>query len=253
MNDTLNYYKLDPVYRSYHHNDITFSMAYFWAEKFIMPLSHDEVVHSKATIVNKMWGSYEQKFAQCKNLMIYMYTHPGKKLSFMGNEIATFREFDEDKELDWFLLKYPIHDAYKHFVQTLNHLYQENDAFYRFDYDQQGFQWVDADNSQQQIFSYLRFGVKDCYLVVLNMSPVAFTDYHIGVPYGGTYHEVLNSDQDIYNGTNCVNDQPLKAVKKPCHNRNYYLSISIAPFAGLIIKGTIRKPVKRRMTKHVQK
>ncbi len=246
MNDTLNYYKMDPVFRQYHHNDLTFSMAYFWSERFILPLSHDEVVHSKATIIDKMWGSYEQKFAQCRNLMIYMYTHPGKKLSFMGNEIASFREFDENKELDWFLLKYPIHDSYFHFIQKLNRLYQTIPAFSKYDYNYRGFEWIDADNKDQQVYSYMRYDDTNCYLVVLNMAPSGYEKFDVGVPVGGSYTEIINSQQDIYSGTNQCNPHPLKARRGICHNRPYYLTIALAPFAGLIIKGRLPQPVTER-------
>jgi len=237
MNDTLGYYKLDPIYRQYHHNELTFSMAYFWAERFILPLSHDEVVHSKATIVNKMWGLYGEKFAQCKNLMVYMYAHPGKKLSFMGNEIATFREFDENRELDWFLLKYPAHDAYQRFTRDLNAIYRDHPAFWRFDYDCRGFEWIDADNSGQQIYSFMRYDENSCYLVVLNMSPVSYEDYVIGVPSYGYYTEIINSERDIYGGCNMCNFTKLRAVKPASHGRPYHLKIRIAPFAGLIFQG----------------
>jgi 1,4-alpha-glucan branching enzyme len=130
MNDTLSYLKKDPIYRQWHHNDITFSMAYFYSEKFILPLSHDEVVHGKATIVDKMWGSYEDKFAQARELYTYMFTHPGKKLNFMGNEIGMLREWDEQKSVDWFLQQYPMHSAFAHYFAEIAKLTAENDAFW---------------------------------------------------------------------------------------------------------------------------
>lgn len=240
MNDTLKYYSLDPEYRHYHHNLINFSMAYFYSERFICPLSHDEVVHSKKTIIDKMWGTYEEKFAQCRNLMVYMYTHPGKKLNFMGNEIASFREFDEDKQLDWFLLKYPIHDSFKRMIRDLNNIYYYNEAFYRYDYSLKGFKWIDADNNQQRIYSYLRFDDKKCYVVILNMAPVAYENYEIGVPTYGYFSEIMNSEKDIYGGCNMCNFHKVVARKGNIHGFKYKINIRIAPYAAIIFEAKLR-------------
>lgn len=240
MNDTLKYYSLDPEYRHYHHNLINFSMAYFYSERFICPLSHDEVVHSKKTIIDKMWGTYEDKFAQCRNLMVYMYTHPGKKLNFMGNEIASFREFDEDKQLDWFLLKYPIHDSFKRMIRDLNNIYYYNEAFYRYDYSLNGFKWIDADNNKQRIYSYLRFDDKKCYVVILNMAPVAYENYEIGVPTYGYFSEIMNSEKDIYGGCNMCNFHKVVARKGNIHGFKYKINIRIAPYAAIIFEAKLR-------------
>lgn len=240
MNDTLKYYSLDPEYRHYHHNLINFSMAYFYSERFICPLSHDEVVHSKKTIIDKMWGTYDEKFAQCRNLMVYMYTHPGKKLNFMGNEIASFREFDEDKQLDWFLLKYPIHDSFKRMIRDLNNIYYYNEAFYRYDYSLKGFKWIDADNNKQRIYSYLRFDDKKCYVVILNMAPVAYENYEIGVPTYGYFSEIMNSEKDIYGGCNMCNFHKVVARKGNIHGFKYKINIRIAPYAAIIFEAKLR-------------
>lgn len=240
MNDTLKYYSLDPEYRHYHHNLINFSMAYFYSERFICPLSHDEVVHSKKTIIDKMWGTYEDKFAQCRNLMVYMYTHPGKKLNFMGNEIASFREFDEDKQLDWFLLKYPIHDSFKRMIRDLNNIYYYNEAFYQYDYSLKGFKWIDADNNKQRIYSYLRFDDKKCYVVILNMAPVAYENYEIGVPTYGYFSEIMNSEKDIYGGCNMCNFHKVVARKGNIHGFKYKINIRIAPYAAIIFEAKLR-------------
>ncbi len=240
MNDTLKYYKLDAEYRHYHHNLINFSMAYFYSEKFILPLSHDEVVHMKGSIVNKMWGSYEQKFAQARNLMTYMMTHPGKKLNFMGNELGTFSEFDEKKELDWEILKYPVHDSYRRMVRDLNNIYKTYPAFWQYDYQNKGFVWLDADNAEQRIFSYVRFDDKYCYVVVLNMSPVSYEDFEIGVPTYGFFTELFNSEKDIYNGCNMCNFKKVQARKKTKHNQKYVIKIRVAPFAGIIFQAKLR-------------
>ncbi len=242
MNDTLKYYKMDHEYRKYHHNIITFSMAYFYSERFLLPFSHDEVVHSKGTIIDKMFGTYEEKFRLCRNLFVYMFTHPGKKLNFMGNEIAMFREFDEKKEMDWFMLKYPLHDSFSRFFKDLCLIYKNREAFYKYDYDLEYFKWIDADNNAQSIYSYYRIDDKMCYVVVLNMMPISYEDYLIGVPYSGKYTEIMNSEKDIYSGCNMCNFEPVKAVKKPRHNQPYQIKIRIAPFSAIIFEAKIRKP-----------
>lgn len=242
MNDTLKYYKMDHEYRKYHHNMLTFSMAYFYSERFLLPLSHDEVVHSKGTVIDKMFGTYEEKFHLCRNLFVYMFTHPGKKLNFMGNEIAMFREFDEKKEMDWFMLKYPLHDSFARFFRDMCLIYKNHEAFYKYDYDYRYFKWIDADNNAQSIYSYIRYDDKMCYVVVLNMMPIAYENYVIGVPYSGTYTEIMNSEKDIYSGCNMCNFEPVKAVKKPKHNLDYSMKIRIAPFAAIIYEAKRKKP-----------
>lgn len=249
MNDTLKYYKMDHEYRKYHHNLLTFSMAYFYNEKFLLPLSHDEVVHSKGTIIDKMFGTYEEKFHLCRNLMTLMFTHPGKKLNFMGNELAVFREFDEAKDLDWFMLDYPLHDSFARFFRDLNLIYTKNKAFYANEYDWNYFRWIDADNNAQSIYSYYRQDEKECFVVVLNMMPISYEDYEIGVPYSGTYTEIMNSEKDIYSGCNMCNFTPVKAVKKEKHKLPYTLKIRIAPFAGIIFKTTVKKPRVKKVSK----
>jgi len=241
MNDTLNYYEMDPIYRQYHHNEITFSMAYFYSERFLLPFSHDEVVHSKKTIVDKMWGSYEDKFKQCRNLYVYMYTHPGKKLNFMGNEVATIREFDENKEIDWFLLEYPMHDSFKRLCKDLSMIYKNYPAFYRFDYNYDYFKWIDADNYQQSIYIYYRFDDENCFLTLLNMTPNQYEDYRIGVPFPGIYTELINSEKDIYSGCNMCNYIPIRSNKKKFHGLNNSIKIRIAPFAAIVFKVKLTK------------
>lgn len=243
MHDTIKYLEKDPVYRQYHHNQMTFSMAYFYSEKFILPLSHDEVVHGKHTIVDKMWGSYEQKFAQARTLYLYMMTHPGKKLNFMGNELGQFREWDEDKENDWFLLDYPIHDAFNKYFADLNQVVNSNPAFYALDYTWDGFKWVDADNKLDNIFTYTRTDGKTSYLIVLNFSSNHYRNFRIGVEKYATLKEVMNTDRDIYNGSNIVNPKSLRAKKVPHNNLNYSVEVEIAPFSGSIFE---IKPIKTR-------
>jgi len=236
MNDTLKYYELDPIYREYNHHKLTFSMAYFYYEKFLLPLSHDEVVHGKKTIIDKMWGTYEQKVAQVKNLYTYQFTHPGKKLNFMGNEIAMFREWDEDKEVDWQLLTYPVHQALERFFKDISHLYLHSSALNSNDYEADKFKWIDADNTKQQIYSYYRESDKAYNIIVLNMSPISYESFKLGVPISGNYLELINSEKDIYHGCNMCNYKPIKATKEKINNLDYCLDIRLAPFAAIIFE-----------------
>ena len=242
MNDTLDYYSTDPEYRQYHHNQITFSMAYFYSEKFLLPLSHDEVVHSKKTIVDKMWGKYEDQFAQCRNLFLYMFTHPGKKLNFLGNDIAMYREFDETRGLDWDLLKYPMHDSFNRYFRDLCQIYKTYKAFNAYDYDPLSFKWIDADNHSQSIYAYARYDEDFCFIIVLNMKPISYTDYRIGVPYEGTYTELINSEKDIYSGCNMCNFKPIKSRKIKSHGLPNSIAIDLAPYAGVMFS----IPIKRK-------
>ena len=241
MNDTLDYYSMDPEYRQYHHNQLTFSMAYFYSEKFLLPLSHDEVVHSKKTIVDKMWGKYEDKFSQCRNLFLYMFTHPGKKLNFLGNDIAMYREFDERRELDWDLLKYPMHDSFNRYFRDLCQIYKTYKAFYSYDYDSLSFKWIDANNHSQSIYVYTRYDEDFCFIIILNMKPISYSDFRIGVPFAGTYTELINSEKDIYSGCNMCNFKPIKSRKIKAHGLPNSISIELAPYAGIVFSIPIKK------------
>ncbi|MEI7668450.1 MAG: alpha amylase C-terminal domain-containing protein, partial [Erysipelotrichaceae bacterium] len=236
MNDTLKYYTQDPIYRQYHHHQLTFSMAYFYSENFILPLSHDEVVHGKGTIINKMWGDYDQKFAQVKNLYLYMMSHPGKKLNFMGNELAQFREWDEQVELDWFLLGFERHSVFHRFFKDLNHVYRYHTALSHYDYQFKGFKWIDADNAIQSIYSYIREDEMSTIIVILNMTPSSYEGYEIGVPHAGQYVEVLNSERDIYHGCNMCNYTPVQSDESHKHGFTQTIRIRIAPFAGILFE-----------------
>lgn len=245
MNDTLNYYSSNFNMREYKHNQITFSMAYFYNEKYLLPFSHDEVVYGKKTIIDKIYGTYEEKFSQCRNLFLYMFTHPGKKLNFAGNDIAMFREFDEKRELDWNLLKYPAHDSFNRFFKDLCHIYLSYKAFYAYDYHNFSFKWIDADNYKQSIYIYARYDEDNCFIVVLNMKPVAYKDFNIGVPFAGTYTELINTDKDIYNGSNMCNDKEIVSRKIKAHGLTNCITVDIAPLAGIIfsIKTSKKAPV----------
>ena len=241
MNDTLKYYALDPIYKQYNHNIITFSMAYFYSERFLLPFSHDEVVHSKKTIIDKMWGDYETKFRLARNLYVYMFTHPGKKLNFEGNELAMFREFDERRELDWQILNYPLHGFFKRLIRDLGLIYLNTPAFYENDYNSNYFKWIDADNYQQSIYIYYRYDDNNCYVTLLNMTPNEYREYKVGVPFEGTYVEIINSEKDIYGGCNMCNYKPIKSKKEKTHNLPDSISVTIAPYAAIIFKVDISK------------
>lgn len=245
MNDTLKYLEKDPIYRKWHHNNITFSMAYFYSERFIMEFSHDEVVHGKKTIVDKIWGSYEEKFAQLRTLYLYMFTHPGKKLNFMGNELAHFREWDEEKQCDWDLLKYPMHDAFHRYFAKLGELYSKTPALYETEYDWTSFQWIDSDNADENMFSYLRKNENSYYIVILNFSPNAYKKHAFGVPEKGVYHELLNTEQDIWGGE-ITELGKMKAVEKECNKLPYTIEVDVPAFGGVLLELKKRKkPVKK--------
>ncbi|MBR4455145.1 MAG: 1,4-alpha-glucan branching protein GlgB [Solobacterium sp.] len=233
MNDTLRYYETDPLYRVYDHHKLTFSMAYFYSERFLLALSHDENVHGKKTIIDRMWGSYEQKFAQVKNLYAYMYAHPGKKLNFMGNEIASFREFDETKELDWGLLSYPRHSSFLRFFTDLNRIYLYHPALSENDFEFSGFQWIDADNAEQSVFSFYRKSRKEYLLCVMNLTGASYEIYDIPVPAKGVWTEIMNTEKEIYDGCGIYNPKPLRAkkVNEPARFPQK-ITIALAPFAA---------------------
>lgn len=236
MNDTLKYYGKDPVYRPYHHNQLTFSMAYFYSENFILPLSHDEVVHGKGTIINKMWGDYDSKFAGVRNLYAYQFAHPGKKLNFMGNELASFDEWNENKSLPWNLKTYPKHDSISRFIRDLNLVYQNHPAMYFEEYNPSHFQWISANNQSQSVIVFKREVKDECLIFVFNMTPNFYGCYDIGVPYAGRYEEILNSDKDIYGGWNQYNGGELKSVPGWYQNQPNRLTIKLASFGACFFK-----------------
>lgn len=241
MNDTLKYYGLDPIYRKYHHNLINFSMAYYYFEKFLLPFSHDEVVHGKGTLINKMWGDYYQKFAQLRNLFTYLFAHPGKKLNFMGNEFGSFDEWDEKKSLPWMLKEYPSHDSINRLMRDLNLIYQSEKAMYMGEYLGYTFNWLMVDNASQSVFAFERI-YKNTHLVfVFNMTPTYYEKYDIGVNVKGTYREIFNSDKDIYGGDNQYNGKALKTSEHGPEGKPYHITIKLASFGAMIFKCLYRK------------
>ncbi|MCQ2466663.1 MAG: 1,4-alpha-glucan branching protein GlgB [Clostridia bacterium] len=205
MNDTLSYFQIHPYDRMRDYHKLTFSMMYYYNEHFMLPLSHDEVVHGKATILQKMNGDYDMKFPQARALYMYMYTHPGKKLTFMGNEFGQLREWDEEKEQDWFMLKYPIHDSFYQYIKKLNHLYLNNSALYERDYTQDGFQWVDCHREGERIYVYERRSSDQTILVLLNLSDAKQT-YHLEHYNAQKLTMLLSSDNEIYSGSTRYDD-----------------------------------------------
>lgn len=249
MNDTLKYMGRDPIYRQYHHNDMTFSMAYFYSERFILPFSHDEVVHGKRTIIDKIWGDFDQKFAQLKSLYVYMFTHPGKKLNFMGNELAEFKEWDEKKSLGWNILTFPTHDAFHHFVADLNQLYLAHDAMYVGDYRFDGFKWLIVDDNQQSLFAYTRKSPKgDTLITVMNFTSNSHDGLRVPVEKAGWYKEILNTDKDVYAGSNLLNPSLLESETVPWVNEENSICINLAPFSSVILKLEKEKVIEKKET-----
>jgi 1,4-alpha-glucan branching enzyme len=238
MHDTLEYFSKDPVFRKYHHDKLTFSLWYAFSENFILPLSHDEVVHGKKSILDKMSGDYWQKFANVRSLFTYMFTHPGKKLNFMGSEIGQWNEWNCKASLDWSLLKYPIHKGLRNAVKDLSGVYTENQALWECDFENSGFEWVDINDVQQSVFSYLRWDAErhSPILVILNCTPVPRHNYKIGVPFSGEWDEIFNSDSDIYGGSGVGNKGRVAAASIDCHGRPCSIEISLPPLGALIFR-----------------
>ena len=241
MNDTLKYYSLDPIYRKYHHNLITFSMAYFFSEHFLLPLSHDEVVHGKGTIINKINGDYYSKFAQLRNLYTYMWAHPGKKLNFMGNELASFDEWNENKSLPWNLKRYPAHDSISRMIRDLNLIYAHEKAMYMDEYNPSRYAWTLVDNNDQSVFAFIRTYNNDTLLFIFNMTPNYYEVYDIPTYIPGTYTEIFNSDKDVYGGKNQYNGLKLKTSVGGPEGRPYHITIKLGSFAAMIFKCVTRR------------
>ncbi|HEV2387453.1 MAG TPA: 1,4-alpha-glucan branching protein GlgB [Candidatus Acidoferrales bacterium] len=238
MNDTLRYFSSDPVFRKYHHNELTFSMLYAFSENFILPLSHDEVVHGKRSLVEKMPGDDWQRFANLRLLLAFLYAHPGKKLLFMGAELGQRREWRHDGSLDWHLLDFPLHRGIQRLVRDLNHLYRRQPPFYEVDYDWSGFQWIDCQDASSSVLSFLRLARRaaDFVAVVLNFTPVVREGYRVGVPEPGFYVELLNTDSGSYGGGNVGNEGGIEAEPVPWNGRPYSLRLRLPPLAAVFLK-----------------
>lgn len=232
MNDTLEYFKISPKERTNHYYKLTFSMEYFYNELFLLPFSHDEVVHGKATIIQKMWGDYEDKFKQCRALYMYMYTHPGKKLNFMGNEIAQFREWDEKREQDWQLIKMPLHYAFNKYIKRLNEVYDNYEALYKNEYDSSYFKWLEVNAPEKSVYIYERGRSDHRIIVALNFSDNEYAPFTFKVEEELRLREIVNSDSDIYGGSTWGIRSDVTTTKED--NYLYNLSINLKPFSGII-------------------
>jgi len=238
MHDTLAYISLDAIHRRYHHSNLTFRMLYAFTENFLLPLSHDEVVHGKGSLFGKMPGDDWQKFANLRLLFGYMYAQPGKKLLFMGSEFGQWPEWRHEESLEWHALQYAPHASLLRWVEDLNRTYRTEPALHELDCDPAGFEWIDCNDSDQSTLSLIRRGKtpNEILVIVLNFTPVPRTNYHVGVPQSGFWKEILNSDASSYGGSNWGNSGGLEAAPVPSHGRPYSLALTLPPLAAVFLK-----------------
>lgn len=250
MHDTLDYFKEDFINRKFHHHKLTFASMYMYNENYMMPLSHDEVVHGKASLIYKMKGDEWQKFANLRTLYVYMYTHPGAKLLFMGDEFGQTSEWNFTRSLDWHLLKYPVHKGMQEMVKELNHLYRSETAFYENQFDRNGFEWVEADDLENSVYVYLRKGKKkdDVLMVALNLAPNVL-DYKIGIPAGTHWEVVLNSDDEKYSGSG-VEPEILEEKYEEWRGYTKTMTVKLPPLAGIVLRQKRDKKYKLHRIKH---
>jgi 1,4-alpha-glucan branching enzyme len=226
----------DPVHRKYHHNELTFGLLYAFTENFVLPFSHDEVVHGKQSMLYKMPGDEWQQFANLRLLYTYMFTTPGKKLLFMGSEIAQGREWNYDVSIEWYLLDYAHHKGIQSLVSDLNRMYRSSPELHRYDFDHEGFEWVECNAAEDSILSYIRRDGADCMVTVLNFTPVPRLDYRIGVPEPGDYLELFNSDSGYYGGSDMGNNGLVTAEPVPWSGRPCSVRLTIPPLAGIVFR-----------------
>lgn len=246
MNDSLRYMQKDHIYRKYHHNELTFSMVYAFDEHFVLPLSHDEVVHGKRSLVDKMPGDAWQKFANLRAFMGYMYAHPGKKLNFMGNEFAQGAEWNHKQSLDWHLLETDYHLGQQKLMRDLNHLYQAEPSLYERDFSGEGFSWLAADDSENSVLSMLRFAAdRDNNLIAIsNLTPLPRNDYRIGVPAAGCYQVILNTDSSYYGGGDYLVGDNFEAEAGDNHGQPFSITLNVPALATVFLKVKAAKPAK---------
>ena len=238
MHDILTYIGKDPIFRRWEHQHLTFSMLYAFNENFVLPFSHDEVVHGKGSMLQKPPGDAWQKVATLRALYAYMYVHPGKKLLFMGSELGQWREWNHDDSIDWSLQDQPLHAGLQRFVEDLNRLYRAEPALYERDFDPSGFEWIDCNDHESSVISLIRRAAdsEDALVAVLNWTPIARHDYRVGVPGAGYYAELLNSDAEIYGGGNVGNQGGLSSEPVPAHGREHSLNLTLPPLGAVILK-----------------
>ena len=247
MNDVLHYMKLDPYFRQFNHRDITFSFMYAFSENFILPLSHDEVVHMKGSLLNKMPGTYEEQFHGVRAFYTYMLTHPGKKLLMMGSEFGQWNEWHFEYSLDWHLMDNEINRKTQAFFKAANHLYLEHPELWQDDFSWEGFEWIYADDNQANTISFLRKDDKgDALVIVCNFSPVDRTGYCIGVPVPGAYTCIFNTDDEAFGGEGRGDKEPVKSTYNPCHGREQSIIITLPPMSAVIYKCTRKFPAQRK-------
>jgi 1,4-alpha-glucan branching enzyme len=237
MHDTLHYIQNDPIHRNHHHNELSFGLMYAYSEHFILPISHDEVVHGKHSLIDKMPGDRWQKFANLRAYLTFMWAHPGKKLLFMGCEFGQWREWNHDHQLDWYLTEYSEHKGVQTLVADLNRLYRSEPALYEQDCKPQGFQWLIGDDSANSVYAWLRWSKEgQPLLVVANFTPVPREGYRIGVPFGEHWDEVLNSDAQLYAGSNFGNGGGVDSEEIEAHGQSRSLSLNLPPLGVLVLK-----------------
>lgn len=233
MHDTFDYFEMEPKYREDCRWKFMFSMDYFYSELFLLPISHDEVSYHKKSLVDRMYGSYDDKFSQLRCLFLFMFTHPGKKLNFMGNELGQFEKWNENKEIDWDILDYPKHLIFKKFLNRLHEIYLKESSLFKNDYNKNSFQWLSVDDSMKCVFAYKRDDLEgNISYIVLNLSPNTYTDFRLNVHKSGDYDEIINTDDKDFDGNGIVNT----AKSSEGYGNDYYLNIVLAPFTGLIMK-----------------
>ena len=236
MHDTLQYMSKEPIHRKHHQRELTFGMLYAFSENFVLPFSHDEVVHGKGAMINKMPGDTWQRFANLRLLYVYQFTYPGKKLVFMGSEFAQYAEWNFDQSLDWHLLEHPPHQGIQHLVRDLNHLHQSQPALYKYDFNDHGFQWIDCNNADASLLSYMRRADGDIIIVQLNFTPVPRIGHRIGVPGKGKYQLILNSDVDHYAGSHMMVSQYFDTEDIPWNGQPTSILVDVPPLAGIILR-----------------
>jgi len=236
MHDILQYMQQDAIHRRYHHDSLTFGLLYAFTENFVLPFSHDEVVHGKGSMLTKMPGDEWQRFANLRLLYTFMFTYPGKKLLFMGSEFGQGTEWNHERSLDWYILQYPLHQGVKTLVSDLNSLYTETPALYRHEFDPHGFEWLDCSDREQSILSYIRKDGNDYIIAIFNFTPVPRENYRIGMPELAKYRVLLSSDSQFYGGSNVDNNITLEAESISWSDRPYSLSVNLPPLSGLILQ-----------------
>ena len=236
MHDILEFMKKEPVHRKFHHDSLTFGLLYAFSENFVLPFSHDEVVHGKGSLLAKMPGDEWQRFANLRLLLTFMFTYPGKKLLFMGCEFGQGTEWNHNQTLDWYVLDYPLHRGVRDLVSDLNALYLHSPELHYHDFEEEGFQWIDCSDHDQSVISYLRKVGDQFFVVVFNFTPVVRKEYRIGVPHGGRYKELLNSDSTYYGGSNVGNAFEINAQEIAHQSLPYSLTLTLPPLAGVVLR-----------------